>query len=319
MEFLYLAGGLALLVLGGDVLVRHAGNIASRLGVSSSLIGLTIVGFGTSTPELVTSLQAAFAGSPGISVGNVVGSNTANILLILGLTALISTLATKTAFLRRDMIVLSATAVVALLIVQTGYLERWIGILLVIALIGYVGLCIFDERTQSSTVQPSLPEEISVARGGFVGDTIGFVSGLVMTLIGAKFFVDGAVSLASQLGVSDTLIGLTIVAVGTSLPELITSLIAALKKQADLAFGNIVGSNIFNVLFILGITASVQPIPVPPQIARVDIWVMLAATLVLVAFALRGKLGRWSGGLLLGSYFAYSAWLLLNSSTDFSA
>lgn len=300
--------GLLLLVLGGDGFVRGAVAIAQRLGMSPLLVGLTLVGFGTSTPELLTSVQAALAGSPGIAVGNVVGSNTANILLILGLAAIVHPLEASPAAFKRDggVVLLATLACVAVSL--WGEIDRLLGAVLVAGLAGYV-LYTYRQETrapdasaamhtaEATAVQP--PHRLGVA-------LLLAIAGLLATLAGARLLVGGAISLATALQVPDTVIGLTVVAVGTSLPELVVSLAAAFRRQADVAFGNIVGSNIYNVLGILGITALVQPIAVPAAIAVLDIWVMLAATVVLLAFAVTGwRLDRLEGGLLLAGYAAY--------------
>lgn len=310
MTYLLFALGLALLVAGGEGFVRGAVAIARRLGLSPLLIGLTLVGFGTSLPELVTSVQAALDGAPGIAVGNVVGSNTANILLILGLTALIYPVVVDKAVLRRDGMVLAASALAGLAIVLYGTLGRMQGALLVLMLIAYVIFSYLVDR--KSQVSASMAEEVE-ATGGHQSVALSalyVVAGLALTLFGAQLVVAGAIEIATLLGISETIIGLTVVAVGTSLPELITSVVAAVRRHTDLALGNIIGSNIFNVLFILGVTALVQPIPVPQEIARLDIWVMLAATALLILFAYSGRqIVRWEGIALLVAYAGYIGWL----------
>lgn len=310
---LSLFAGLVLLVAGGESLVRGAVVIAERLGVSALLIGLTLVGFGTSTPELVTSLQAAMSGSAGIAIGNVVGSNTANILLILGITALLKTISVDRSTFRRDGIVLGASALACLAVVMSGALSQLVGIIFVAALTAYILTAYLQERRNpaaSSAVasQASLP----AAPYPILLNVAFVIGGLGLTILGARFLVSGAIDLASDLGVSETLIGLTIVAVGTSLPELITSVIAAVRNQADIAFGNIVGSNIYNVFGILGVTAIVKPIPVPAAIASLDIWVMLGATALLVLAATTSwQIRRWEGGVLLALYAGYTGVLVI--------
>ncbi len=308
--FLLIAAGLAALVFGGDLLVRGAVDLARRLGVSPLIIGLTLVGFGTSTPELVTSLQAAFVGSPGIAIGNVVGSNIANILLILGLAALIAPMAVgRTAFMR-DGLVLAVSAFLCMGAVLYGALSPLIGLVFVTGLIAYVAFAIFQERRQTAAAGP-VPDDAGPLKGSVWKDVAFILSGLVLTIFGARWLVGGAIDIAASLGVSETIVGLTVVAVGTSLPELVTSFAAARRGQSDIAFGNIVGSNIFNVLFILGVTALVHPIEVPPSIAAFDIWVMLAATALLILFACtRWRITRIEGGLLFAGYIAYTGWLV---------
>ena len=311
MELLFaFVAGLAALTFGGDFLVRGASDIAARFGVSPLLIGLTLVGFGTSTPELVTSLQAAFNNSPGIAVGNVVGSNIANILLILGITALIRPFPVGAAAFRRDGAMLVIASLMCLGVVLTGALSLTFGVVFVIVLLGYVLFSVVQERTAKTA--DAAPETVKAkpSTAGFLKDSAFVVAGLILVILGARWLVGGSITLAGILGVPDTVIGLTVVAVGTSLPELVTSMAAAWRGKGDLAFGNIIGSNIFNVLFILGATAIIKPIPVPPVIAAVDIWVMLAATAALVVVAVSSwRVTRLEGGLLLGGYIGYTAFL----------
>jgi cation:H+ antiporter len=281
--------------------------------VSPLLIGLTIVGFGTSTPELVTSLQAAFAGSPGISVGNVVGSNIANILLILGVTALIATIPVSRSTFRRDALALIFSGLLCLGVVLSGSLQQWVGLVLIASLFVYLAICILAERSDKAAALSSQPDTPAQSVKSHWILYVGLlVAGFVMTIVGAHYFVRGAIDLAGLLGVPDSIIGLTVVAVGTSLPELVASVAAALRRQTAIALGNIVGSNIYNILFILGATAVVRPIPVPASIAGFDIWVMLAATLALVLIGwFARKITRWSGLAFLGAYIAYTIWLAL--------
>ncbi|SFZ81670.1 cation:H+ antiporter [Devosia enhydra] len=307
--------GLILLALGGDLLVRGAVTVAQHLRVSPLLIGLTLVGFGTSTPELVTSLEAALRGAPGIAVGNVVGSNIANILLILGLSAAVLPLAVDPKAFRRDGLVLFIAALAAAAVILFGRIDRLSGLLLVTALIVYVVFTFLSERRQPAPAgNVHTLDEASAPRIGLmlaIGLTI---IGLVLTIFGARLLVSGAVALASLAGVSETIIGLTIVAVGTSLPELITSIAAALRRQADVAFGNIVGSNIYNIFGILGVSAIVTPIDVPAEIAGFDLWVLLGVTAVLVVFATTGRrVSRWEGAIMLTAYVAYVSALIARS------
>lgn len=313
MIYLELAGGLILLVLGAELLVRGSVGIARKLGVSPLLIGLTLVGFGTSSPELVASVTAALKGSPGIAIGNVVGSNICNVLLILGLAALFAPLAiTRDAFLR-DGPVLMATTLGLLGVCLLGDLPRWIGITFVGLLIAYVVWCYRTEKQQAPAAAHVHEEEAATVpplAGSLAVGIAASLAGLLLLVAGAYLLVGGAVELARDWGVSETIIGLTVVAVGTSLPELATSVVAAVRRQSDVAFGNVVGSNIYNVLGILGVTALVQPIPIPIEIVAFDIWVMLASSLMLVMFAMTGwRINRWEGAVFLGAYGVYLAWL----------
>ena len=314
-DLLFVIAGLAGLVLGGELLVRGAVGIARRAGLSPMVIGLTLVGFGTSTPELVTSVQAAFAGAPGIAVGNVVGSNIANILLILGTAALIAPVAVAPAALRRDGGVLVAVSLLTLAVVLMGQVGRGIGAGFVLLLVAYVATTLILERRRESPAAGIYAAEAEIAAPPAAlpawRSWAALLAGMALTIGGARLLVGGAISLASGLGVPEAVIGLTVVAVGTSMPELITSVIAARKGEGAVAFGNVVGSNIFNCLGILGATALLHPIAVPAQIIRADIWVMLAATAALVIFARTGgRIGRREGMVLALGYAAYLAALV---------
>lgn len=303
MLYIELAAGLVLLLLGGDLLVRGAVSLAQRLGLSPLLIGLTIVGFGTSAPEMLTSVQAALADAPGIAVGNVVGSNIANILLILGLAALLSPIAVARNTFVRDGTVLALATIGVALLALGGTLTPLIGVGLLAALAAYLAYAWRADRAapaiDSDFATPQWPRAASLA----VAVTLG---GLVLTVLGASLLVSSAVDLARGWQVSDSLIGLTVVAVGTSLPELATSIVAALRRQGAVAFGNVIGSNVFNLLGILGITALVRTVPIPPEILIRDIWVMLGATAVLVVMAITGwRITRTEGAVLMLLYAAY--------------
>lgn len=312
--FLTIGLGLVLLLAGGELLVRGAVASARAMGVSPLLIGLTLVGFGTSTPELVTSVTAALNGSPGIAVGNVVGSNTANILLILGVSAVIFPMAVDSKGFKRDAIVLSAAALACMAVVLHGRIGPLIGLAFIGSLLAYVIFVYLQEKRapdEAALVAEHRAEDARKGPGNMALSLLMAVGGIAITIFGARFLVDGSITLAKSFGISDTIIGLTIVAVGTSMPELVTSVMAALRKHADVAYGNIVGSNIFNVLFILGTTAVIQPIDIPAQIAVLDIWVMLAATALLVLFARTGiTLQRWEGGVFVACYTAYTGYLI---------
>lgn len=309
-----IALGLVLLLVGGELLVRGAVASAKAMGVSPLLIGLTLVGFGTSTPELVTSVTAALNGSPGIAVGNVVGSNIANILFILGLSAVIYPMAVNPKGFKRDAIMVSAAALACAGVVLYGRMGVLLGLTFIASLLAYVVFVYQQEKRapdEAALVAEHRAEDARTGPANILLSLLMAVGGIAITIFGAGFLVDGAIALAKDLGVSDTIIGLTIVAVGTSMPELVTSVMAAIRKHADVAYGNIVGSNIFNVLFILGTTALIQPIDIPQQLARFDIWVMLAATGLLVYFARTGaKLQRWEGGVFIACYAAYTGYLI---------
>ena len=303
--------GFALLVAGGEALVQGAVSVASRLRVSPLLIGLTLVGFGTSTPELVTSLQAAFGGFPGIAIGNVVGSNIANILLILGVAAVIMPLAVDPVSFCRDGAALAIATMLAVGAILLGSLYQWMGAVLILALLAYLVVAYLSDRASvAASGPPDISESISTRYAIWTALGLAF-GGIAVTILGARLTVDAAVTLAVLWGMSETVVGLTVVAVGTSLPELMTSVMAALRRESGIAFGNVIGSNIYNILGILGITAVVRPIPIPPQIAQLDVWIMSAATIALIfAVMVWRRIGRIAGLLFLASYAAYTGWLV---------
>jgi len=311
MTLLTLSGGIALLLLGAEGLVRGGVALARRLGVSPLLIGLVLVGFGTSTPELVASLRAALAGSPGIAVGNVVGSNIANVLLILGVSAVIRPLACEPRALSRDGVMLAFASLLGAGVMLAGTLERLVGAALVLILAGYIVQTYRRERVAPDASAEMHAQEATAGEPGpkSLGWALALaVGGLAATVVGADLLVDGGLALARAQGIPETVIGLTLVAVGTSLPELATSAVAALRGQSDVALGNILGSNIYNILGILGLTAVVRPIAVPAEILHLDIWVMLAAVALLLVFARTGRrLSRGEGAVLLGLYGLYLA------------
>ena len=311
MTILLLILGLALLSVGGDVLVRGATGIATRLGVSPLLIGLTLVGFGTSTPELVTSFQAAAAGSPGIAVGNVVGSNIANVLLILGLAAAIAPIGVERGVFARDGGVLGAATLALLALCLLETITRPLGGLLAASLFAYVAWAVASEKRRRPAAEGDAP---AAPRGAWPWHLAMVVLGIAATILGARWLVGAAIEVAASLGVPETVIGLTVVAVGTSLPELVTSVAAALRGQGALAFGNVVGSNIYNILFILGVTGLVQPVVIPASIAEADIWILCGVTVLLAVVARTGwRISRGEGAALLAVYGAYVVWLLLGA------
>jgi cation:H+ antiporter len=306
--------GLAALVLGGELLVRGAVAAARRFGVSPLLIGLTLVGFGTSAPELVTSLRAALDGVPGIAVGNVVGSNIANILLIVGAAALVRPIAVDPKAIRRDWSTMMLATLAGLgALLGLGGVGRITGAAFVLALIAFV---VWTYRQERADGQPSAElhaAEADSAGGqgtGLAAALAMAAGGLALVLLGAGWLVDGAVAIARTVGLSEAVIGLTVVAIGTSLPELTTALVAAARGHSDVALGNVIGSNVANLLGILGITGLVLPIPLPPDMTLLDLGVMLAAAVVLLPVALSGhRIGRIEGGVFLVAYIAYIAWI----------
>jgi cation:H+ antiporter len=297
LTYLFFALGLAMLFFGGEALVRGASAVARHFHLSPMVIGLTIVGFGTSAPELLVSLQAALEGQPEIAIGNVVGSNIANILLILGISALIAPLIIPGQKMWRDLAFMLAATAILWAMLLGGEITRLYGAGL------FAGLLVFLFATfkfGKIEPDPDRPEENQFKAWGF---TIG---GLIILVIGARLLVDSAVEIATAFGISEAVIGLTIVAVGTSLPELATSVIAAYRRQTEIAVGNIVGSNIFNIFGILGLTAMIAPIPADPRFAAIDMpWAMATAVgLTVLAFVLKG-LPRIAGLVLLAAYAGY--------------
>ncbi len=309
MDLFLIAAGLAALFFGGDRLVSGAVDLAGRAGLSPLVIGLTIVGFGTSTPELVTSVQAALQGAPGIAVGNVIGSNIANILLILGTAALVAPIAVAPQALRQDGAALAVVTLAAAALLVPGNIGRGGGALLLVGLAVYLMFTLRGAASNPAPADaPDLPHP-SVPKAG-----VAFGLGLLLTLLGAQMLVHGAVSLAKGLGVSDAIIGLSIVAIGTSLPELVTSITAARRGHADVAIGNVIGSNTFNLLGILGTTAMVRPISGLRPDMVIDLAVMIGATALLLLVAATGRsVTRAEGVLLCGLYAAYLGWLGLQT------
>lgn len=322
MMYLFVIGGLLLLFIGGEALVRGSVSVARKLNISELVIGLTLVGFGTSVPELVTSLQALERGAVGISVGNVVGSNIANIFLVLAIATLISPIIVRPQALRRDGTIMIAVTLLLCAMMWFDQFGRLAGFVLVGLLIGYLAFSLLaDSRPGSAAGEMHKAEgEIVETQLGLGAGILIAIAGLVGVVVGANLLVTGSVSLARSFGISETVIGLTIVAVGTSLPELATSIVAALRKRADVAIGNIIGSNIFNILGILGITALVHPFSIRGDISAdamagsqpvsiissTDVGALVLSAALLILFAMTGKrIARWEGGVLLLGYIIY--------------
>jgi cation:H+ antiporter len=317
-----LVGGLVILVAGGEVLVRGAGSLARTLGMAPLIVGLTVVSFATSAPELAVSMGAAFAGSPGLAVGNVVGSNVANILLILGLSALFLPLIVKSQLIRADIPVMVAISVVMLLVALDGTVSRLDGLVLVTCLVVYLVFTVAMARRKKIGKPPRRPTgSRSRERSSPLLDVALIVVGVALLVGGAQLLVGGATEVAAVFGVSDLIIGLTVVAIGTSLPELATSVIAVLRGERELAVGNVVGSNVFNVGAVLGTTAVVAPdgIDVATSAVWFDIPIMIAVALVLLPVAFTGQaIARWEGALFVALFTAYVAYLYLQA-TDHAA
>lgn len=304
MTYICFIIGLVLLALGGDTLVKGAVALANKMNISPLLIGIVLVGFGTSTPELMASILAVFQNppAPGIAVGNVIGSNIANILLVLGLTAAISPVfIDKKAFIR-DSFFLILSTIALCVAVQVGTINFWAGFILDALLLIYVFYSYYSERKNRKSSQPA--EEDTFKGSAFKAFLI-TILGIGMTMFGAKLLVDSAITIARNFGISESVIGLTLVAVGTSLPELATSVMASIRKQNALAFGNVVGSNIYNALFILGTVALLTPIHVPNDL-DVSLIIMVCATLLLILCgAIYKKIVPFMGFLFLALYAGY--------------
>lgn len=310
MIYFETAAGLVVLLLGGNFLVRGSVSLARRLGVSTLLIGLTVVACGTSAPELVVSLNAALSGVPGLAIGNVVGSNIANILLVLGVPAIIAPIASSGAKVNRTNAFMIGATALFIALCWFGALTAWQGTILLVLFVGFLaasyGRAMRDNR-EAAAVSSEVREIHSVP--GSMATTIAIIlGGLAGLAAGSHLLVDGATGIARTFGLSEAVIGVTLVAVGTSLPEFTTSLMAVLHRHGDVAVGNVIGSNLFNILGVMGVTALVVPVPVPAKFLSFDLWVMLAATLVLLPFiAARLQIGRVAGLCFALAYGAYIA------------
>jgi len=313
VQLFTLAGGLALLMVAASGLVRGASALALRFGLSPLVVGLTVVAFGTSAPELVVSVQAALAGAGGIAVGNVVGSNIANVGLILGVAALVRPLATERSVLRRDLPALLGATALSVVLLLDREVVLWEGLVLAALLVGYLTWSIVAARREGIAPEAGLPvspeESTSGARGGVWRDALFVLLGLGGLVVGADLFVGAATALAEAAGVSNAVIGLTVVALGTSLPELATSVVAAWKGEGAMAVGNVIGSNLFNLLGILGVAALVRPLAAP-GLQTLDLAVMAALALMLLPMMLSGRrLVRAEAIVLLAGYGAYMMYL----------
>jgi cation:H+ antiporter len=305
----FLILGLVILLLAGDALVKGAVNLSLRLGVPALIVSLTIVAFGTSAPELLISISAVLDGVPGIALGNVVGSNTANILLVLGIPALLATMHTSECQTHKNYNFMIAASILFIALAFRGVFD-WIAALVLLAALAFMLLEAFREAGAHRTAgkDDTEEEEPEGADPDMPTWKIGIflVLGMIGLPLGAELLVSNATVIAKEWGVTDTVIGLTVVAIGTSLPELATTVMAALRRQADVALGNVIGSNMFNLLAIIGVASLVGPIPVDPQFLRFDLWVMLGASLLLIPFVfLRRDITRIWGILLTALYVVY--------------
>ena len=311
--------GFLLLVGGGELLVRGAAALAGAFKISPLVIGLTVVAFGTSAPELGVSLQAAFTGNPEVAVGNVVGSNIINVLLILGASALVTPLVVSSQLIRLDVPLMVVASLCMWAMSADGCVQRWEGTLMFGALIVYIVYCIRKSRSEHQDVQDEFAEEYAQSVSGFRGLMIQFgliIAGLALLGLGSNWLVQGASTIATWFGVSKLVIGLTVVAFGTSLPEAVTSVVASFRGQRDIAVGNVVGSNLFNILCVLGLTSAVSPtgVAISPEALAFDIPVMVAvAVMCLPIFLTHGVICRWEGGVFLMYYFLYTTYVVLHA------
>lgn len=310
--------GLIALIVGAELLVRGASKLALSFGISPLVVGLTVVAFGTSSPELAVSVQSAWSGSVEIALGNVVGSNIFNVLFILGLSALIAPLIVNQQLIRQEVPIMIGVSLLLWLVASDGGISRYDGLLLAGLLMTYTFFVIRQSRRENTTsIQAEYAEAMPEGDGRASHWTIQLVlvlSGLALLILGAHWLVEAAVTLARRAGLSELVVGLTIVAAGTSLPEVATSIMAALRGQRDIAVGNVVGSNIFNVLGVLGVSAAVAPndLTVTPSMIAFDLPVMVAVVVACLPIFFTGRLiARWEGALFLGYYLAYTAYLIL--------
>ncbi len=306
--------GLVVLIGGAELLVRGASRIALATGMSSLVVGLTVVALGTSSPELAISVGAALKGSPDIALGNVVGSNIVNVLLVLGLSALIVPLVVARQLIWLDVPVLVAASVVTWLMATDGGISRGDGIVLLAAGIGYTLMLVLMSRREAKSATD--PGASPAPAQPLWKNLLMLVAGLALLVLGARWLVESAVDIAASLGVSELVIGLTVIAIGTSLPEIATSILATLRGERDIAAGNVIGSGIYNLLVVLGATALVAPdgIPVSRSALHFDIPVMVATAVACLPIFFSGHLiARWEGALFLGYYAAYSAYLLMDN------
>ena len=321
MTFVYLIAGLVLLVAGAEVLVRGAGKLAAQFGISPLVIGLTVVAFGTSAPETAVSVQASLNGSGDIAIGNVLGSNIANVLLILGMTALVAPLVVSRQLIRLDVPIMIGASLVTFALAWDGELSRLDGALLFTAVVVYtLFLIISSRREKAADADDEFAKEFGLNEpakpyAGLINAGL-VLGGLVLLVVGSNFLVEGAVSLARALGLSELVIGLTVIAIGTSLPELATSIMAAFRGERDIAVGNIVGSNIFNLLCVLGLASLVSPqaIAISPNALAFDFPVMIAVAFACLPIFFAGySINRWEGALFVAYYVAYTLYLVLAS------
>ncbi len=324
MILLQLAAGLVLLVIGAEALIRGASRIAIVAGISPLVVGLTVVAYGTSAPELAVSVGAGLEGQPDLAVGNVVGSNIFNVLFILGACAVLAPLAVSRQLVWRDVPLMVGASVVLVVMALDGRLGVVDGVLLTAAVVVYTVHSIRESRKEGLAAAAAAADTPPRRAGAglWVWSLLLVAAGLGLLVLGARWLVDAAVLIATRLGVSELVVGLTIVAAGTSLPEVATSIVATIRGQRDIAVGNVVGSNIYNVLAIAGVASLVTPggLTVSPQVMSFDLWVMLAVAVACLPIFFTGHtISRWEGAVFLGYYVAYTTYLVLSATGSLHA
>jgi len=303
MNYFYLLLGLAVLVYSGDLLVKGAVGIALKLNITPLIVGLTVVSFGTSAPELFASIKAANFGNPEIAIGNVVGSNIANLALVLGITAMIFPVAVARKILKKDWMVMVYATVLFFILSLDGELDASDGVIFIVSLVGYLGYLYYVNKKSVDEEEIEGAEEKAKT---FFLLSILLLAGFIGLYFGAEWFLKGAISIAEDNNIDDYIIGVTVVAFGTSVPELATSAIAAYRKHSDISIGNLIGSNIFNIFAVLGITSTIKPLPVPDEVLTNNIYWMLGIALILFPMIYFNKsINRWNGFLLFGLYVSY--------------
>ena len=306
-NILIIIAGFALLFVGAEGFVKGGVDIAQRLGIRTIIIGLVIVGFGTSTPELFICIQSAFTKASGIGLGNILGSNIANIFLALGIAAIIKPIDIAKSILKYDMVFILLSSIISYIFAFNGIISRIEGIVLILLFSGYMAYNIYTakDKNSASNINTKKNKKKNIKSWLFL------IGGVGITIFGADLVVDGGVKIAKSFGISELIIGLTIVAIGTSLPEVATTFVASLKNESDISIGNIVGSNVFNLLLILGLTVIIVPVPVENQSIRIDFPLMIFSVIILELLALiRLRIERWHGVLFILIYVGYISYLV---------
>lgn len=321
LTLLFFITGFPLLIFGAELLVRGASRVAVAAGISPLVVGLTVVAYGTSAPELAVSVQSSYTGAVDIAVGNVVGSNIANVLLILGLSAAIAPLIVAAQLVQKDVPLMIGLSLLVWFMAWNGVIDRLEGLILFIGAIAYTVFAIWQSRKETKAIQQEFEQEYGLQREKkgphYLLIQLGLVVvGVGLLVLGANWLVNGAVAIAQFFGISQLIIGLTVVAVGTSLPELATSVVASIRGERDIAVGNVVGSNIFNILTVLGLSSALAPEGIPVSVSAInfDIPIMIAVAIAcLPIFFTRHLIARWEGFLFLGYYLAYTIYLVLQA------